>query len=159
MTVPATTPRVESSGLRQLGGFSTQIAFEADPNVAFWEKEVQPPGFDGGDKIDTTTMFNTLYRTAAARTLIEVTDGSALAAYDPLVLTEILSLINVEGSITIHFPDLSTLDFFGFLKSFVPQALVPGTQPEADIVVVITNYDPVNNVEQGPVMTEVAGTP
>lgn len=159
MAPPATTPRVESSGLRQLSGFSTQIAFSIDSNVAFWEQEVQPPGYDVGDKIATSTMFNTRYETFEPRELIEILDGSVVAAYDPLVLTEIVSLLGIRGSVTVHFPDLSTLDFFGYLKSFVPQAQVKGDSPKADIVVVCTNYDPVANVEQGPVMTEVAGTP
>lgn len=161
MAAPATTARVESSGLKQVAGFSTQIAFSLDANVAFWEQEVQPPGYDGGDKIETSTMFNTLYETFSPRTLIEITDTSVVAAYDPLVFTEIVSLINKaipDGAVTVHFPDGSTLDFFGYLKSFIPQALVKGEQPKADIVIVCTNWDPTNSLEVGPVMTEVAGT-
>lgn len=159
MADPATTPRVESSGLRQLDGFRTQIAFSLDPNVAFWETDVQPFGYDVGDKIPTSTMFNTRFETFEPRELIEILDGGVVAAFDPLVFTEILSLLGRRGSVTIHFPDLSTMDVFAYLKSFVPQAQVKGQMPLADIVVVVTNYDPVNNVEQGPVVTEVAGTP
>jgi hypothetical protein len=140
-------------------GYSTKIAFALDPDVSFWEKTVQPPGLDGGDEIDTTTMHNTLYRTMAARALITLTEHSITAAWDPNVYNNIISnLINAEGSISEHFPDGSTLTYYGFLKTFEPSEHSEGEQPEATITVVPTNYDPVARVEAGPVLASVAGT-
>ena len=143
-------------------GFSTVIQFSALPTVKFKEKTVQPPGIDGGDKIPTTTMFNTLWSTFAARQLQELTDASTTVAYDPDVYSDAqitTALLNVEQTVTIHFPDGSTLAFFGYLKSFIPQSHEEGTQPEADIVIVPTNRDTASPYgEEGPAMTEVSGT-
>lgn len=158
MAAPSTTARVTPAGIVLPDGHSTQVAFSLDPNVAFWEKNVTPPGLDGGEPIDTTTMFNATYRTFAPRALMTLTPMTMTGLYDPDVYDEIIAIINNEGSITVHFSDGSTLDFFGYLQKFDPAELVEGTAPEATITIVPTNYDPVNHVEAGPVMTEVAGT-
>ncbi|GIW60121.1 MAG: hypothetical protein KatS3mg087_1187 [Patescibacteria group bacterium] len=149
----ATTARTAPTGKRLSDGFSTKIAFAADPDVTFWEISVTPPGWDGGDKIDDTTMFNTAYRTFAPRKLIEGTDISAVVAYDPKVINEILALINVNGWITVHFPNGDTLDFVGYLKSFVPSELSEGERPTADITIVVTNRLD-TGVETAPVFTD-----
>lgn len=158
MAAPATTARQTPAGIKLDDGYSTKIAFERDPDVSFWEKTVQPPGIDGGDAIDTTTMHNAAWRTMAARALKTLTECSVVAAYDPNVYNNILNLINAEGSITIHFPDASKLDFYGYLKTFEPSENTEGEQPEATITIVPTNYDPANDTEASPVLTSVAGT-
>ncbi len=81
-----------------------------------------------------------------------------MAAYDPVVYTDILALINAPGGVTVHFPDGSTLDFYGYIKKFEPAALKEGEQPEATVTIVPTNYDPANHVEASPVLTSVTGT-
>ncbi len=159
MAAPATTARTDPAGIRLDDGFSSVIAFERDVDVSFWEKTTQPPGYDGGDAIETTTMHNTLWRTMSSRVLITLTEASCLVAYDPDVYNNILNnLINAEGSITIHFPDGSTLDFFGYLRTFEASDLEEGAQPEATVTIQPTNYDSVNSVEAAPVLTSVAGT-
>lgn len=158
MAAPATTARVAPTGIKLDDGFSSVIAFARDPNINFWEKTVQPPGIDGGDAVETTTMHNTLWRTFNARSLQTLTEHSVSAAYDPILWTQIQTLINHNDSITVHFPDGSTLDFFGYLRTFEPADMEEGTQPEASITIQPTNYDPVNHVEAAPVLTEVSGT-
>lgn len=158
MAAPATTVRQTPAGIKLDDGYSTKIAFAADPDVSFWEKTVQPPGIDGGDAIETTTMHNTTWRTMASRALKTLTEASCTAAYDPNVYNNILSLINVETSVTVHFPDGSTLAFYGFLKTFEVNEHTEGEQPEATITITPTNYDPTNKVEEAPVLTSVAGT-
>ena len=159
MAAPATTERVAPAGIRLDDGYQTLIAFALDPDVSFWEKTVKPPGLDGGDAIDTTTMHNVTWRTFAARQLKTLTNAQTKVSYDPNVYNNILSnLINREGAITVHFPDGSTLDFFGFLRTFDPQPLTKGQMPRATVAFTPTNYDPANNVEAGPVLTSVAGT-
>lgn len=158
MAAPSSTARVAPDGIPLEDGFSTKIAFEHDPNISFWEKTVKPPGLDGGDAIDITTMHNTTWRTFAARDLKTLTEMSTTVAYDPDVYDEILAIINLEGSITVTFPDGSTLDFFGYLRTFEPNDVSEGSQPEATITIQPTNYDPTNDVEAAPVMTEVSGT-
>ncbi len=145
------TARQTPAGTALDDGFSTKIAFAADPDVSFWEKTVTPPGVEGGDAIEQTTMFNTAWRTFAARALKTLTDSSVTAAYDPKVYDQIIALINVEGLITVHFPDASTIDFYGFLKDFTPGENSEGEQPEADITIIATNINPSTGAEAAPV--------
>ena len=147
-----TTTRVTPVGIHMDDGFSTKIAFAADANVSFWEKTVTPPGVEGGDAIETTTMHNVTWRTMAARKLRTLTDASITVMYDPWVFDQIVALVNIEGEITVHFPNGDTLDFWGFLKSFVPGELVEGSPPEAEITIVCTNQN-LSGVEVSPTLT------
>lgn len=158
MAAPVAVARQAPAGIRLDDGFSTKISFAQDPDVSFWEMTVQPPGIDGGDAIETTTMHNTAWRTMSARQLKTLTEASVTAAYDPNVFNNILTLINFETTVTVHFPDGSTLAFYGYLKSFEPGDNTEGEMPEATVTIVPTNYDPVNRVEAAPVLTSVAGT-
>jgi len=157
MADPTQTQRQTPVGIAYKTGFPTKIAFAADPDVSFWEKTVKPPSFDGGDPIDTTNMHRTTYRTKAPRALVELGEVNATVTYDESVFQQILNLINVNGAITVHFPDGSTLSFYGYLRSFDPQEMSED-EPTANITIVPTNWDPVNNVEAGPVFTTVPGT-
>ena len=158
MAVPATTARATPEGTRIGDGYQTLIAFAADPNISFWEKTVTPPGMDGGDAVDNTTMHNVTYRTFSSRALVTMTPASTTVAFDPLCYNSIIAIINVEGAITVHFPNADTLDFYGYLKSFIPGPFVDGTQPEASVEIVPTNWDPVNNVEAAPNYISASGT-
>lgn len=158
MADPSTTSRSTPGGNFLEDGHSTLIALSRDPDIKFWEKSVKPPGVDGGEPIELATMHNTVWRPMAPRSLMTLQEVSCVVAYDPDVYDQIVAQINQVGSITIHFSDGSTLDFWGYLKNFDPQNCEEGTQPTANITIQPTNYDPTNHVEAGPVMTEVAGT-
>jgi len=159
MAAPATTVRQTPAGRLLKEGFPIKVAFARDPDIEFAEKAVKPPAIDGGETIDITTMFNTLVRTSYPRTLHTIGPITGRVAYDPLVYSKIRSnLINQNGSITVRFPEGSTLDFYGYLQMFDPQDQVEGQQPEATISIVVTNWDSTNNIEVGPVYTDVSGT-
>ena len=158
MTAPTLTARTTPGGIKLGDGFSSKIAFALDSNIELYEIEVQPPGIDGGEAISTTTMHNVAYRTKAPRSLIEATDSTIKAAYDPIAYTSIKAIVNRRGSITVHFPDGSTYTFYGYLRSFVPDSMVEGTMPVATVVIVETDEDPVAHTEVGPVLVEVTGT-
>lgn len=162
MAAPSPTARATPEGLKLDDGFSTLVTIGAtvgaDTDIKLWEKTVTPPGVDGGDAIETTTMHNTTWRTMTPRSLVTLTEMTFNAAYDPDVYDEVVAMINVETTITVTFPDGSTLAFFGFLKSFDPGECAEGTQPEATVTIVPTNFDSANDVEAAPLMTEVAGT-
>ena len=134
-------------------GYSTKIALTNDSNISFFEKTVKPPGLDGGDAIDITTMHNSTYRTMAARSLITLTENQATVAYDPAVYPLIIGQLNVNQLITVHFPNSDTLDFYGFLKSFEFSDNTEGEHPEATIVIVPTNVHSSTGAETAPVMT------
>lgn len=158
MAAPVAAARPAPAGIKLDDGFRTLVAFNANPDVSFWEKSVTPPGLDGGDAVDTTTMHNVRWRTMSPRHLVSMTEFSVTAAYDPNLYNDILSLLNVETTVTVHFPDGSTLAFFGFLKAFEPDALTEGEQPEASVTVVPTNQDPTSGDEEDPVLTSAVGT-
>lgn len=137
-------------------GFPTIITLTG-AGVTFWEKTVQPPGLDGGEPIDITTMRNTALRTKAPRHLYEMTPSELNVAYDPTAYDTIKSTINVNQEIVTTFPDGGTLTWWGYLKSFVPEANEEGKQPAARITLVPTN---VNNsgTETAPVLVAGTGT-
>ncbi len=158
MAAPTPTARVAPTGRKLKQGYRSTITFDRDTNVNLFEKTTKPPGIDGGDPVDQTTMFNNDYRTMAPRELVTLTPITYKAAYDPVVITELLAMVNIEQTITETFPDGSTVAYYGYLRSVEFDELVEGTQPECTVTVVPTNYDFVNNVEAGPAVAEVAGT-
>jgi hypothetical protein len=122
-------------------GYQTLISFASNPTVHLKEKTVTPPGIDGGDEIDTTTMRNSVWRTKQPRTLKTLTEASITAVYDPLCYNELLAMINVNQQITITFPDGSSLQFWGWLKNFTPNENSEGEQPTAACSIVPGNQD------------------
>lgn len=158
MAAPTPTVRGTPAGRKLKDGFKSLITFANNTTIKFWEKTLKPPGIDGGEKIEQTTMHNTTYHTFAPQALKMLTDGTAKVAYDPAVFTQIVAICNQETTITVTFSDGSTWAFYGFLQKFEPDDLVRGTQPEATVTFVATNYDNANNVEAGPAVVDVIGT-
>ena len=122
-------------------GFSTTIAFAEDSDVQMWEKEVTPPGVDGGGENDTSTMRNTTWRTRSPKGLKTLSESSFTAVYDPAVYDEIISMVNVNQQITITFADDSTLVFWGWINEFTPNAAVEGEQPTAEVTIIPSNQN------------------
>ena len=122
-------------------GFPTTIAFAEAPTVKFYEKEVTPPGMEGGGANDITTMQNTAWRTRAPKGLKTLSDCTLVAAYDPEVYNDIVAMMNVNQLITITFPDDSTLAFYGWLDVFKPNRIVEGEQPTAEVTIIPSNVD------------------
>lgn len=158
MAAPAVTPRQAPTGIKLPDGFSSKIAFARDPNIQLWEKQMKPPGIDGGEPIEQTTMHNAEWRTMAMRALKTLKPSTMVCAYDPSCYTALNELVNEAGAVTQHFPDGSSLSYYAGVNDVDFAELVEGTQPEVTITITPTNYDPVNKVEAGPVVTEVAGT-
>lgn len=143
-----TTNRSTPSGEFLRDGYQALVAFNLAPTVAFWEKTVTPPGVSGGEPIDITNQHNTEWRMSAARSLRTLTPMTVTAAWDPALYDDVLTLLNQNGWITVHFPDGSSVDFVGYLKDFVPGQVVEGAQPEITITVVPTNE--IGGVETAP---------
>ena len=131
-------------------GFATLISFAEDSDVQMWEKEITPPGVEGGGENDTTTMQNTNWRTKAPKKLKSLTESSLTVAYDPAVFDEIVAMVNTNQQITITFPDDSTLVFWGWIDGFTPNPIVEGEQPTALVKIIPSNQN-ASLVETAPV--------
>jgi len=156
MVAPSASARTTPTGDMLENGFSTLITIASDVDIDFWEKTVQPPGLDGGDSVDVTTMHNTTWRTRAPSALVDLTESTATAAYDPAVYDQIVAIINTETTITITFPDGSTLAFYGYLRTFEPGDNAEGENPEATVTITPTNRDLSTGTEEEPVYTAPA---
>lgn len=151
MTAPAKITRVTPTGRRLEDGFRTLIAFAIDPDILLWEISVQPPGIDAGEFINITTQHQTRWRQFASRSLITLTDGSFVAAYDPAVTPLIVAIAGIEGAVTILYPNLAALSFYGALRVWDADSMEEGTMPQGTGTVGCTNTDPITGAEEGPV--------
>lgn len=158
MVAPTPVTRVEPFGIYLEDGHRTTIGCALNPDIAFWEISVKPPGMDNGDSINTTTMWNDFWRTKAPRQLNDATDVTGTAAYDPAVWTMLKALIGIETTWTIEYPNGDKLTFYGYLRSFEKSDNVEGTMPTADYVIVLTNQDPSTSAEEDPVLSATSGT-
>lgn len=145
------------TGVKIDDGHSTLISFANAANIALWEKEVTPPGADGGGPNDTTTMRNIQWRTRSPKKLITLTESTGTCAYDPKVYTDIMNQLNKNQQITVTFPNGATLVFWGWLNSFRPNANREGEQPTATYEVVPSNQNSVG-AEVGPVFNQTSST-
>lgn len=132
-------------------GFSTTINLTG-AGVTFKEKEVTPPGVDGGGENDTTTMRNIAWRTKAPKKLKTMSELSSTVVYDPSFFTTIVANINVNQQIVVTFADGGTLTFWGWLNTFTPGPASEGAQPTADMVMIASNQDN-SGTEQAPVIS------
>jgi hypothetical protein len=139
-------------------GYQSLITLENDPDISLWEKTVKPPGIDGGDAIEQTTMHNVTMRTMALRALKTLTDANSTVAYDPVVYNQLLAQVNVNQLITVIYPNGDTLDFYGGLRVFEPSDLAEGEQPEATINITATNVNPATGLETLPNYISASGT-
>ena len=158
MAAPTPTAPQAPSGRKLGDGYRTSITLSLAPTIALWVKSVTPPGLEGDEPNDTTTMENDKYRTKSPRALQTMTDMTYTCAWDPIVYSTIDDYINISQTITITFPDRSTVCFYGIVRSFMPGELVEGTQPEATVTITPTNQDPTTCEEEGPVYTAGTGT-
>lgn len=133
-------------------GHGTLITFSADSDVQLWEKEVTPPGVSGGGENDVTTMHNTTWRTRSPKQLKTLSPASFVAAYDPAVYDEIVSMVNTNQQITITFPDGATLVFWGWIDEFTPNRIIEGEQPTAEVTIIPSNQNN-SDAETAPVFT------
>lgn len=161
MTPPAVITRIAPPGRRLKDGHGptkATLAISADTNLNIWEIEVGLPGYDNGEAIDTTTQWNTDWRTFAARYLNTMTEFQVVGAFDPSIYDEVLALKGVETTFTIHIPDDSTLSFFGYVRTMEFEKMVEGTMPKVTLGIKPTNTDPATGAEEDPVLVSSSGT-
>ena len=158
MAAPTPSARIAPTGRKLGDGYQTLVAVASDTNMSFWENSITPPGLMADPPVDTTSMLNTRYHTFSPGTLITMTEFQMTGFYDPALYSSIVTIINVPTTITVHFPDGSSVCFYGYVKDFKPNALERGKPPDATITVQPTNQDPTTCNEEDPVYTAGSGT-
>ena len=136
--------------VRQDDGFSTYVSFANYPSIKLYEKEITPPGVDGGGAVETHTMRNTAWRTKGPKHLKSMDDLTFTAAFATDVYSDVMSAVNENQLITVHFPDGHTLAVWGFITSFKPNQVKEGDQPTA-VVTVVCSLQNNSGVEVAPV--------
>lgn len=132
------TARVTPTGTRFDEGYQSLITFAADSDLEFWETIVGAPGIDGGDPVPTYSMHNTALRTRAPRSLKELTPFQVQGKFSSGTVDEVYALINVNGWITVKWPDDTQYSFPGYLKSFQPGQAQEGAPLEGTLEIVPT---------------------
>lgn len=158
MGVPIHTVRQAPTGVRIPDGFVTKLCFHSQPALGVWEKQVKPPGFDGGEMIDISTMFNTLYHTMYPRALIKVDEISSVCGYDPDAIAQLIALINYPDSVSIFYPDNTSYDIFACLRRVEFSEHQEGEFPTATLTIAPMMYDANAHVEAAGVLTAAVGT-
>ena len=160
MAAPAHTTRTAPTGYHLPEGYRATVAFSLAPAIQLWERDLKPPGIDGGNMIDITTQFNNTWHTGFPPHLKKFGPISFNAAYDPDAYQTIIStLVNANaGSVTFWFPSGDSIDMYAYLSKFEPQELKIGDYPMAACTIEVTNLDPSGFVEQGPVYNVASGT-
>lgn len=158
MAAPVLAVRAIPLAIRLDSGYQSLVVFRAIENLAIFEKTVQPPSPNGGDAIMTTTMLNQFSETKAPQRLVGDDDAIVVAAYDPAVMSTLRQMTNVPDSITFAYPDGSAEVYWGYLQKVAKSPLQKDQQPEMTLTIVITNWDPINCVEAGPVFVNGTGS-
>jgi hypothetical protein len=130
-------------------GFSTIFSFSLHSTTYLYEKEIMPPGYEGGGPIDTTTMRNSVWRTRSPKSLKTVSRMTASCAYNPAAYESILAMLQINQQVTCHFPDGSTLTFWGWLDDFKPGTNKEGEMPVAEVIIEPSNQT--GDTEEAPV--------
>jgi hypothetical protein len=116
-------------------GYRTLVTFADFPSIQLFAKKVTPPGIEGGDGIDTTTMLNDRWKTKYPQSLIEATPLNFTAAYKPEIYVQAVIAVNLPQYITVTFPNGDSVGDYGWLRSIKPNSHEIGAQPTAECVV------------------------
>lgn len=158
MAAPVVTARVLPTGYKLPEGFKAAVAYSLRPGINIWETEVGPAGL-GVPEIDTSTQLSTTWRTKWISALKESKPVAGTAGYDPDAMDDLVFLCGAQsGSFTVHAPQNTKYIYWGAMNDITFQTWKAGQFPLLSYSNVVTNWDPVNRVEAGPVTTQAAGT-
>lgn len=110
--------------------------------IYLMEREVQPPGLDGGPPIDTTTMRNRVIKTWEPQGLMDYSEITLQCNYDPHVASFLETLVlNKKRRFRLDFPDGAIWLFGGCMYQWTPASLRTGEFPLAEVKIKPTNRD------------------
>ncbi len=157
MAAPTPTARGTPTGIKLRDGYVSLLTCSLLPTASFFEKTNTPPKMGGVTMIDQTTMWNLDVETAWPGGLWKTGDGKVVAAYDPNLANQILSMIRIPQVITQTWADGSTIAWYGVLIDAEFGTNERNKQPEVTLTFGSTNMD-TTYTEQRPVITSVSGS-
>lgn len=153
MAAPTPTVRTAPDGFMLRDGHPAKFTMSSIPDIGFWETDVQPPGADVGEPIDISTQHNVNYRTFSAPSLLTLSPHTVVFGYDPAAYTLLLAVLGIDQTFTVTWPSGQTMAYYGYVQSAEFSPLVENEMPTVTLTIVPTNFDPVNCVEAGPVIS------
>lgn len=157
--MPATpVARQDPAGIYLKNGWRALITLNSVPTLELWEIEVGAPGIDGGEPIDITTQHTDTLVQREPNSLIDITPFDVTCAFDPIIYTRALTYVNKKDTLTVLFPDTSTLAVYGWLQRLSSPRLVRGTLPTVGVTFCPANSNPTTGDEEAFTLTNVAGT-
>lgn len=139
-------------------GFGTIITIDGVADLKFEEVETQPPGWEGGGPIGTTTHRNgpvsgPKLRTAAPKKLSGLSPMNLKVVYKTSADAVIRAQLKKVKLYTLTYQDGATLQLYAWLDSFKPSSHKEGEQPTADIEIIPALRHPTTGVVTAPVYT------
>lgn len=123
-----------------------QTLFTAAVIVAKMYKVISltPPALDGRGSIDQTNMESEITTQKSAKSLIDVGNFNITIAYDSknYDFTDVNSFafwLNINGLMTLTFPDGTSVNFWGYINAFRPGENSEGNRPTAVLEIIVTN--------------------
>jgi len=115
-------------------GKGTTMAWTTSSSFVVEKTRIKPPGSEVND-IDITHLGNTNVRTMTPSQLSTITAVTFDGHHDPALTVP----IGVNDTITVTFPDGSTLVFWGYLQNYEPGDIVEGAKMECSGTITISN--------------------
>jgi hypothetical protein len=119
-------------------GFPIILTFANNPTLALWWKTVKPPGMQGGEAVDDTSMYNVAYNTFNPRKLKKLTPVTSTAQWDEDQYNAYFDQINKNQLISVTFPSGRVIQFWGYLQNFDPNEMSEGNDTTAAVTIMPT---------------------
>lgn len=123
---------------RHTTGFGTTLTMTVTSpavTLTFEEVSVTYPGIQGNEKIEQTSNQNTAFKSYEPGDLKEITDVQATVYYSTDDWDDIVSIINVKGTLAIAFKNGDSIsDTDAWLVSATPTGATINERPTMDVV-------------------------
>jgi len=113
-------------------GYNIRISL-VNQGITLYEKNVTPPGVEGGDPINITTNDNGDFMSFAPRSRKQRTAAQAEVTYDDTDLDALEAAVDQSDDILVVWPDDTTKLDSGWVRSVIANQTQEGEQPTANI--------------------------
>jgi len=113
-------------------GYNCRISL-VNQGITVYEKNVTPPGVEGGDPINITTNDNGDFQSFAPRSRKQKTPAQSEVTYNDTDLDALEAAVDQSDDILRVWPDDSTKLESGWLRSSIPNQTQEGEQPTTNL--------------------------